>query len=85
MRATFQLIERAKGGIGVDQCGLVVVVQHGVRQAHRLCRIPDDNIGIGESISKLPPRILSAIFGVPAETFDKLTKYDKAAIILRKH
>lgn len=45
----------------------------------------DDNIGIGESVSKLPPRVLSAIFGVPAATFDKFTKYDKAAIILRKH
>jgi len=45
----------------------------------------DDNIGIGESISKLPPRVLSAIFGVPAATFDRFTKYDKAAIILRKH
>jgi oxalate decarboxylase len=43
-----------------------------------------DNIGIGESVSRLPPRILSAMFGVPAETFDKFTRYDKAAIILRK-
>ena len=28
---------------------------------------PKDNIGIGESLSKLPPRVLSAIFGVPAD------------------
>ena len=44
-----------------------------------------DNIGIGESISKLPNRVLSAIFGVPAETFDKLKKFDEAIVILRSH
>jgi oxalate decarboxylase len=45
----------------------------------------DDNIGIGESISRLPPRVLSAIFGVPPETFDKFKKIDKAIVVLRKH
>ena len=44
-----------------------------------------DNIGIGESISKLPPRVLSAIFGVPEKTFDSFKKFDKAIIVLRRH
>ena len=42
-----------------------------------------DNIGIGESISRLPPRVLSAVFGVPAETFSNLKKIDNAIVILR--
>ena len=42
-----------------------------------------DNIGIGESLSSLPPRVLSAIFGVPAETFDSFKKIDNAIVILR--
>ena len=42
-----------------------------------------DNIGIGESLSRLPPRVLSAVFGVPAETFDKFKKIDNAITILR--
>ena len=44
-----------------------------------------DNIGIGESLSQLPPRVLSAVFGVPAETFKPFKKIDKAIIILRSH
>jgi len=63
---------------GTDDMKIVIVQNTSAAESN-------DNIGIGESISKLPPRILSAIFGVPAETFDKFTKYDKAAIILRKH
>jgi oxalate decarboxylase len=43
-----------------------------------------DNIGIGESITKLPPRVLSAIFGVPEKTFDSFKKFDEAIVILRK-
>jgi oxalate decarboxylase len=43
-----------------------------------------DNIGIGESISRLPPRVLSAIFGVPAKTFESFKKIDEAIVILRK-
>jgi oxalate decarboxylase len=46
---------------------------------------PKDNIGIGESLSKLPPRVLSALFGVPADTFTSFKKFDNAIIILRKH
>jgi oxalate decarboxylase len=42
-----------------------------------------DNIGIGESLSRLPPRVLSAVFGVPADTFDKFKKIDNAIVILR--
>ena len=42
-----------------------------------------DNIGIGESLSRLPPRVLSAVFGVPAETFNSFKKVDNAIVILR--
>ena len=42
-----------------------------------------DNIGIGESVSRLPPRVLSAIFGVPADTFKPFKKVDAAITILR--
>jgi oxalate decarboxylase len=42
-----------------------------------------DNIGIGESLSKLPPRVLSAVFGVPADTFNSFKKFDKSIVILR--
>jgi len=44
-----------------------------------------DNIGIAESLSQLPPQALSAVFGVPAETFDKFKKFDNAITILRAH
>jgi oxalate decarboxylase len=44
-----------------------------------------DNIGIGESVSKLPPQVLSAVFGVPAATFNSLKKFDNAVTILRSH
>lgn len=42
-----------------------------------------DNIGIGESLSRLPPRVLSAVFGVPAETFSNFKKIDRSIVILR--
>ena len=42
-----------------------------------------DNIGIGQSLSKLPSRVLSAVFGVPAEIFDSFRKVDDAVVILR--
>jgi oxalate decarboxylase len=44
-----------------------------------------DNIGIGECLTRLPPRVLSAVFGVPAETFNSFKKYDDAVVILRSH
>ncbi len=42
-----------------------------------------DNIGIGQSLSGLPPRVLSAVFGVPAATFNSFKKFDKPIVILR--
>src|SRR4051794_20771579 len=42
-----------------------------------------DNIGIGESMSRLPPRVLSAIFGAPEATFESFKKIDNAIVILR--
>jgi oxalate decarboxylase len=42
-----------------------------------------DNIGIGESISRLPPRVLAAVFGVPEDRFSSLKKIDNAIVILR--
>jgi oxalate decarboxylase len=42
-----------------------------------------DNIGIGESLSRIPPRVLSAIFGVPAQTFESFKKIDNSIVILR--
>jgi oxalate decarboxylase len=44
-----------------------------------------DNIGIGESLSMLPPRVLSAVFGVPADTFKPFKMFDNAIVILRSH
>ena len=44
-----------------------------------------DNIGIGESVSQLPPQVLSAVFGVPVETFKSFKKIDNAVTILRSH
>jgi oxalate decarboxylase len=44
-----------------------------------------DNIGIGESLSQLPPRVLSAVFGVPAETFNSFKKFDSSIVILKSH
>lgn len=42
-----------------------------------------DNIGLGQTLSKIPPRVLSAVFGVPAETFSSFKKIDDAVVILR--
>ncbi|MBY0287676.1 MAG: hypothetical protein K2X52_11040 [Mycobacteriaceae bacterium] len=42
-----------------------------------------DNIGIGESLSRLPPRVLSAVFGLPADTFNSFKKIDNSIVILR--
>ena len=44
-----------------------------------------DNVGIGEAFSQVPPQVLSAIFGVPTETFSSLKKFDNAITILRPH
>jgi len=42
-----------------------------------------DNIGIAQSLSKVPPRVLSALFGASEETFASLKKSDDAVVILR--
>lgn len=42
-----------------------------------------DSIGLGESLSRIPPHVLSAIFGVPAGTFDSFKKVDESIVILR--
>lgn len=42
-----------------------------------------DNIGLGQTLSKIPPRVLSAVFGVPLETFEPFRKFDDAVVILR--
>jgi oxalate decarboxylase len=44
-----------------------------------------DNIGIGESVSQLPPQVLSAVFGVPVETFKSFKQIENAVTILRSH
>lgn len=43
-----------------------------------------DDIGIGASISKLPPDVLAALFGVPAETFSTFKKINESLTILRR-
>jgi oxalate decarboxylase len=63
---------------GTDDMKIVIVQNTSAAESN-------DNIGIGESISRLPPRVLSAIFGVPATTFDNFKKFDKAITVLRKH
>jgi oxalate decarboxylase len=55
----------------------IVIIQNTSAAEH------NDNIGIGESLSRLPPRVLSAVFGVPAETFTSFKKIDSAIVILR--
>ena len=42
-----------------------------------------DDIGIGASITKLPPRVLGAIFGVDPKTFDSFKKIDNSMAIIR--
>jgi len=42
-----------------------------------------DNIGLGQTLSKIPPRVLSAVFGVPVDTFTPFKKIDDAVVILR--
>jgi oxalate decarboxylase len=61
---------------GSDEMSIVIVQNTSAPEAN-------DNIGLGESVSRLPPRVLSAIFGVPAETFSSFKKIDDAIVILR--
>jgi oxalate decarboxylase len=62
---------------GTDDMRMVIVQNTSAAE-------PKDNIGIGESISRLPPRVLSALFGVPAETFTSFKKIDNTIVVLRK-
>jgi oxalate decarboxylase len=41
------------------------------------------DVGLIESLSALPPLVLSAVFGVLAETFNSFKKIDSAIVILR--
>lgn len=43
-----------------------------------------DDIGIGASISKLPPDVLSVVFGVPADTFTKFKQIDQSLTIIKR-
>ncbi len=62
---------------GTDEMKIIIVQNTSAPEAK-------DNVGIGESISKLPPRVLSAIFGVPEKTFESFKKFDKAIIVLKR-
>jgi oxalate decarboxylase len=62
---------------GSDDMKIVIIQNTSAAEAN-------DNVGIGESLSRLPPRVLSALFGVPAETFSSFKKFDKAIVVLRK-
>jgi oxalate decarboxylase len=42
-----------------------------------------DNIGLGQTVSKIPPRVLAAVFGVSPDTFSSPKKIDDAVVILR--
>ncbi|WP_156750594.1 cupin domain-containing protein [Mycobacterium sp. 852013-50091_SCH5140682] len=43
-----------------------------------------DDIGIGASITKLPPDVLGAVFGVPASTFANFKKINESVTILKR-
>jgi oxalate decarboxylase len=43
-----------------------------------------DDLGIGVSVSKMPPDVLGAVFGVPADTFTKFKKIEKSLSIVKR-
>ncbi|MEE6170040.1 MULTISPECIES: cupin domain-containing protein [unclassified Mycolicibacterium] len=43
-----------------------------------------DDIGIGATISALPPTVLGAVFGVPADTFANFKKIDHSLLLLKR-
>jgi oxalate decarboxylase len=45
---------------------------------------PDDDIGLVESLSAIPPDALAAVFGVPAETFQAISKKRDRVVIASK-
>ncbi len=61
---------------GPDELSLIIIQNTSASE-------DKDNIGIGESFSRLPPRVLSAVFGVPQDTFASFRKIDDAVVILR--
>lgn len=62
---------------GADDMKIVIIQNTSAPEAK-------DNIGIGESLSKLPPRVLSALFGVPAKVFESFKKADKSIVVLKR-
>ncbi|MUL49366.1 cupin domain-containing protein [Mycobacterium sp. CBMA293] len=62
---------------GTDELDLLIVFNASTEEGK-------DDIGIGASISKLPPDVLSAVFGVPAETFTKFKKIDQSLTIIKR-
>jgi oxalate decarboxylase len=62
---------------GNDELDLLIVFNASTEEGK-------DDIGIGASISKLPPDVLSVVFGVPAETFTKFKKIDQSLTIVRR-
>lgn len=45
---------------------------------------PDDDIGLVESLSAIPPDVLGAIFGVPADTFKAIPRNRDRVVIASK-
>lgn len=62
---------------GTDDMKIVIIQNTSTPEAK-------DNTGIGESLSKLPPRMLSAVFGAPAAVFESFTKSNEAIVVLRR-
>ncbi|WP_374023352.1 cupin domain-containing protein [Mycobacterium sp. HNNTM2301] len=62
---------------GTDDMKIVIIQNTSAPEAK-------DNIGIGESLSKLPPRVLSAVFGAPATVFESFRKSNEAIVVLRR-
>ncbi|BBX87477.1 hypothetical oxalate decarboxylase [Mycolicibacterium aubagnense] len=62
---------------GTEELDLLIVFNASTQEG-------EDDIGIGASISKLPPDVLSVVFGVPADTFTKFKKIDQSLTIIKR-
>jgi oxalate decarboxylase len=62
---------------GTEDCTLVIVFNSSAVETK-------NDIGIGVSVSKMPPDVLGAIFGVPADTFTRFKKIDSSLGVLKK-
>ncbi len=62
---------------GPDEMSLMIVFNASTEEGK-------DDIGIGASISKLPPDVLAAVFKVPAETFSTFKKIDDSITITKR-